>query len=42
MDWLAHRLHNLKRLPPDITGRLFAKLTGPQAMVAETVKESAT
>ncbi|RME48502.1 MAG: hypothetical protein D6796_06185 [Caldilineae bacterium] len=39
--WLARRLRTLKRMAPDIAGVLLAGLSGPQAVVAETVKKIA-
>ena len=35
--WLARRLRTLKRMAPDIAEVLLAGLTGPQAVVTETV-----
>jgi len=40
-SWLARRLRNLKRMAPDIAGVLLAGLSGPQAVVAETVRKIA-
>ncbi len=40
-NWLGRRLRNLKRMAPDVAGVLLAGLSGPQAVVAETVKKIA-
>ena len=39
--WLSRRLRTLKRMAPDIAKVLLAGLGGPQAVVAETVKQIA-
>ncbi|NPA92801.1 MAG: hypothetical protein GXO56_03875 [Chloroflexi bacterium] len=39
--WLGRRLRNLKRMAPDIAEVLLAGLTGPQAVVSETVRKIA-
>ncbi|HEY57764.1 MAG TPA: hypothetical protein G4O04_04400 [Anaerolineae bacterium] len=41
-SWLGRRLRNLKRMAPDIAEVLLAGLTGPQAVVSETVRKIAT
>ena len=40
-SWMARRLRNLKRMAPDIAGVLLAGLSGPPAVMAETVRKIA-
>ena len=40
-SWLGRRLRNLKRMAPDIAEVLLAGLSGPQAVVSETVRKIA-
>jgi len=40
-SWLGRRLRTLKRMAPDIAEVLLAGLTGPQAVISETVRKIA-